>query len=111
MSLTEVTTDELLYDTPTPPRYSDDGSAWLPSPTTHARSHTPRSNDQPNATFDQHNSRRIPMTNPRCPACNEPIEDARSIGPVTLVLEPCGHQVDDHLYSDLLGEAADPGFS
>ena len=51
------------------------------------------------------------MTNPECPACNEPIEDARSIGPVTLVLEPCGHQVDDHLYSDLLGEAAEPGYT
>ena len=51
------------------------------------------------------------MADIQCPACNEPIEDVHPVGPVTVMLEPCGHQVDDHLYSDLIREAANPSCS
>ncbi len=37
-----------------------------------------------------------------CPTCGEPIESTRQVGPVTYVLEPCGHQVDDRVLADFL---------
>ncbi|PSP79045.1 hypothetical protein BRC81_06115 [Halobacteriales archaeon QS_1_68_20] len=36
-----------------------------------------------------------------CPACDEPIQSTDRIGPVTYVLEPCGHQVDDRIHAAL----------
>ena len=46
------------------------------------------------------------MTGPHCPICEERAEDARWIGPVTLVLEPCGHQVDDRVYRDMTASSS-----
>lgn len=38
-----------------------------------------------------------------CPACDELIEAVESVGPVTYELQPCGHQVDEGVYQDLVG--------
>lgn len=38
-----------------------------------------------------------------CPICDEPIENTEHLGPVTVVLKPCGHQIDEHVYADLFG--------
>ena len=35
-----------------------------------------------------------------CPACDVPVESFRQLGPVTWVLEPCGHQIDDRIHTD-----------
>ncbi len=37
-----------------------------------------------------------------CPICDEPIENTEHLGPVTVVLRPCGHQVDEHVYAGLI---------
>lgn len=39
-----------------------------------------------------------------CPACGEPIEEIESVGPITYALEPCGHQVDEEVYRDLVAD-------
>lgn len=44
------------------------------------------------------------MNQRTCPACGEPVEDARPVGPVTIELEPCGHQVDERVYAENLDE-------
>lgn len=44
------------------------------------------------------------MTEAACPACRVPVEDTQRVGPVSVDLEPCGHQVDDQLYRDLFAE-------
>ena len=44
------------------------------------------------------------MTDPECPACGHPVEDVRKVGPISLVLEPCGHQVDEQVYQELFEE-------
>ena len=40
----------------------------------------------------------------RCPACGERIEEIESVGPVTHELQPCGHQVDEEVYQDLVDD-------
>ena len=35
------------------------------------------------------------MTGPECPACGEPAETARKVGPTTLVLDSCSHEIGD----------------
>ena len=40
------------------------------------------------------------MTDRTCPACDEPVEDVCQVGPITLELDPCGHQVDEKVYVD-----------
>ena len=42
------------------------------------------------------------MSDVTCPGCGTPVEDTRWIGEITVVLEPCGHQVDEPLYEDLV---------
>lgn len=42
-----------------------------------------------------------------CPVCDEPIADAERVDPVTFVLQPCGHQVDERTYSDLATDEDD----
>lgn len=39
-----------------------------------------------------------------CPICDEPVERVDRPDPVTYALRPCGHQVDEHVYEDLLAE-------
>lgn len=41
----------------------------------------------------------------RCPACDAPVESVQDIGPVTWVLEPCGHQIDDRIHTDFWSES------
>ena len=49
------------------------------------------------------------MTRSTCPACDVPIDDYNPVGPITVVLEPCGHQVDDRLLADLDLSGGDEG--
>ena len=48
--------------------------------------------------------RPIPVSLPDCPACGQAVEDVQWVGPITLVLEPCGHHIDDYLYRDIRGD-------
>ena len=41
------------------------------------------------------------MTERTCPICDEPIEEFEKVGPITYELDPCGHQVDERVHSDL----------
>ena len=38
--------------------------------------------------------------------CGEAISTVTQVGPVSYVLHPCGHQVDDGVYNDLVNEDA-----
>lgn len=39
-----------------------------------------------------------------CPICDTDITAATKRGPVTYVLHPCGHELDDHVYDDIFDE-------
>ena len=43
------------------------------------------------------------MTDRTCLLCDEPVEDVQQIGPVTFVLKPCGHEIDQEIHRDLFG--------
>ena len=61
---------------------------------------------QPTDCTDDHPRDTQLMTSPECPACGEPAEAARQVGPITLVLDPCGHEIDDRVYRDLFAAGA-----
>lgn len=42
-----------------------------------------------------------------CLICGEHVETTKSIGPVTYVLQPCGHQIDERVYREFVEEQSE----